>query len=260
MIGILLLIIGFGSVNLDYAQFSEFNPQKDLISLHYDHAPDRDDGHSAVADRVILQEQFGADWLPAHVVAVSGAYGTNGDQFRPESDAVMDAAWKNCCGWIDAHEDWKAAVRALYTRWTNVIDKGGSIWVKEGGQSDLTADVIRMIKAKNPGIDINRSIHVVQHSDWNEDQTTDNDLAYVKSTSDYIRISDANAYLNDRNGNPEFAKKALADPTYGSVWKVAFSYLDPDERVDFSDTGELLAILGIKINSVDGFADKYFDD
>ena len=30
----------------------KFNRKTDLISLHYDHAPDKDDGHSAAADRM----------------------------------------------------------------------------------------------------------------------------------------------------------------------------------------------------------------
>lgn len=52
-----------------------FDPQKDLLSLHYDHAPDKDDGHSAAADRTILETLYDCEWIKAHVVAVSGAYG-----------------------------------------------------------------------------------------------------------------------------------------------------------------------------------------
>ena len=32
-----------------------FNSKTDLISLHYDHAPDKDDGQSAAADRTVLE-------------------------------------------------------------------------------------------------------------------------------------------------------------------------------------------------------------
>ena len=52
---------------------SGFNPNKDLLSLHYDHAPDKDDGHSTAADRTILQSMFGKKWIKQHVIAVSGA-------------------------------------------------------------------------------------------------------------------------------------------------------------------------------------------
>ncbi|MCW9708185.1 hypothetical protein [Fodinibius salsisoli] len=237
-----------------------FDSQTDLISLHYDHAPDRDDGHSAVADRMILQEQFGTAWLKDHILAVSGAYGINQDSFQPESDAVMDAVWGGCCGWVAADDHWARAVQKLYSAWTKTIASGGKVWVKEGGQSDLTADVLRMIQQENPDISINQSIYVVQHSDWNEGKTTDKDLEYVKETSHYIRISDANAFLNDRDGNTNFAQKALADPTYRTMWEAAFAYLDPTERVDFSDTGELIAILGLDKRDVDAFSNHYFDE
>lgn len=33
---------------------------KDLLALHYDFAPDRDDGHSAALDRTILETEFSA--------------------------------------------------------------------------------------------------------------------------------------------------------------------------------------------------------
>ena len=81
----------------------KFTSGVDLISLHYDHAPDKDDGHSAAADRTILQTMFGIQWIRKHVVAVSGAYGINADEFNLLSNHVMDAAWSDCGGWLDAH-------------------------------------------------------------------------------------------------------------------------------------------------------------
>ncbi len=80
-----------------------FDPRKDLLSLHYDHAPDKDDGHSAAADRTILESLYGREWVKKHVVAVSGAYGKNAKTFNPKSDAVMDAAWNDCGGWLAGH-------------------------------------------------------------------------------------------------------------------------------------------------------------
>ena len=242
------------------AQIPDFNPQTDLLSLHYDHAPDRDDGHSAVADRVILQEKFGVDWIMEHVLPVSGAYGENANQFQPESDAVMNAVWNDTGGWVAADENWEKAVEELYNKWVKTIENGGFVWVKEGGQSDITADVIRMIKEDSPDIDTRQKIRVVQHSDWNENQTTDEDLVYVKKESTYFRIPDANAYLNHRDGNPSFAKLASGHEVYGDMWTAAFEYLDPTERVDFSDTGELHAILDMEKLDVDAFAERYFSN
>jgi hypothetical protein len=48
-----------------------FDSATGLISLHFDHAPDRDDGHSAATDRTLLEVLYGARWVRRHVVAVS---------------------------------------------------------------------------------------------------------------------------------------------------------------------------------------------
>ena len=131
-----------GNSNIGFAAFKE---DQDLISLHYDHAADRDDGHSAAADRTMLQSEFGIDWIRNHVVAVSGAYGINGDRFVSESEEVMNAVWNDCGGWIAAHQDRELAVNQLTNRWISTLTSGGDVWVKEGGQSDITADVLSRI-------------------------------------------------------------------------------------------------------------------
>ena len=59
-----------GLVALAEERTIKFNPEKDLLSLHYDHAPDKDDGHSAAADRTILESLHTRDWVKTHVVAV----------------------------------------------------------------------------------------------------------------------------------------------------------------------------------------------
>lgn len=234
-----------------------FHPRRDLISLHYDHAPDRDDGHSAAADRTALETLFGRAWLKQHVVAVSGAYGQNRKHFRPASDAVMDAAFNDAGGWIAADDDWHAALGRLAEAWTSALRRGGDVWVKEGGQSDLTAAVVRQIKRAMPQIDTLERIHVVQHSDWNENQTTPEALRYVKSNADYIRIADANAYLNRKGGDADFVSAARQHDVFGPAWQAAFAYYDPAVRLDFSDTGELLHIVGVGRIGIDRFAQRF---
>ena len=234
-----------------------FSPERDLLSLHYDHAPDKDDGHSAVADRCILETEFGCDWIKDHVVAVSGAYGKNAPRFNDKSDAVMDATWHDCGGWIDAHADHDQAVKQLVERWRNCLQNGGDVWVKEGGQSDITADVVRVIRAELRDMDTTKRIHVVQHSDWNENQTTDAALDYTKTHTDYIRIKDANAYLNVQGGDRAFETAALEHPKFGPAWQAAFEYYSPRERLDFSDTGELMHILGHGEFGIVEFKERY---
>ncbi len=223
---------------------SGFDPRRDLISLHYDHAPDRDDGHSAAADRTILQTLYGAEWVREHVLAVSGAYGRNARAFREDSDAVMDAVWGDT-GWVAAHEDRQAAVNQIAARWGETLKGGGDVWVKEGGQSDLTAAVVERLKARPGRLDTTKRVHVVQHSNWNERQTTDESLAYVRRHTDYIRITDANAFLNLRGGRESFQRAAVAHPLFGEGWRAAFAYYNPRHRLDFSDTGELMHILSL---------------
>jgi hypothetical protein len=236
-----------------------FNPQKDLLSLHYDHAPDKDDGHSAAADRTILQTLYGKEWITKHVVAVSGAYGKNANDFNPNSDAVMDAAWNDCGGWLAAHTSHDNVISELTKRWSKTLQAGGDIWIKEGGQSDITALVVRNIIRQMPEVDTTSRIHTVQHSNWNEDQTAENALAYTRRHTHYTLIDDANAYLNIPRGNEAFVTSATNHSELGVVWKAAFAYYNPKERLDFSDTGELLYILGLGKLNFDGFREKFLD-
>lgn len=242
------------------SDFKKFNPKQDLLSLHYDHAPDRDDGQSAAADRTLLESLYGAEWLSKHVIAVSGAYGKNRNEFNPQSDAVMDATWNVQGGWIAADRDWDAAVGAVLKRWVTTLDAGGDVYVKEGGQSDLTAEVVKRLREKHPNVDPRHRIHVVQHADWNENQTSPTALAYTKANTDYVRIRDANAYLNRQGGDEVFEKAAIKHPVFGGAWKAAFAYYPPSERLDFSDTGELMHILGVGELSIEEFRSRFLEE
>jgi len=236
-----------------------FNPAKDLLCLHYDHAPDKDDGHSAAADRTILESVYGVAWIRKHVIPVSGAYGLNKKQFNSASDKVMNVTWNSRTGWLPAHKSWKQVVIRLFGRWAAVLKDGGDIWVKEGGQSDITAELVALVKAKMPKVDTTKRIHVVQHSNWNENQTTPKALAYTKAETDYIRIKDANRYLNKKGGDDAFVKAATGHHLFGPSWKAAFAYYDTKHRLDFSDTGELMHILGLGEMGIDDFRKRFLD-
>lgn len=236
-----------------------FDPARDLLALHYDHAPDRDDGQSAVADRVMLETELGAAWIARNALAVSGAYGENAADFDAGSDAVMDAVFGDVGGWIAAHGDRSAALDRMTDRWLATLRAGGDVWVKEGGQSDLTADLVARVQDALPDVDTRARIHVVQHSDWNEDMTTDAALAFVREHTDYVRIRDANAYLNLEGGDRAFEAAALTHDRFGAMWASAFAYYPPAERLDFSDTGELMHILGVDEMGIDAFRARYLD-
>lgn len=234
-----------------------FDQTKDFLSLHYDHAPDKDDAHSAAADRTILESRYGRDWIKKHVAAVSGTYGKNAKGFNPKSDEVMDAAWNDCGGWLAGHTKRERVVTGLFERWSAVLRNGGDVWVKEGGQSDITAEVVKRIRGQIPDTDTNKRIHVVQHSSWNEEQTTDEALAYTKTHTDYIRIKDSNRFLNVAGGNEAFVTAARQHPVFGPLWKAAFTYYPPENRLDFSDTGELMHILGLGEIGIDEFRKRF---
>jgi len=234
-----------------------FDAATDLISLHYDHAPDRDDGHSAAADRTLLEAVYGACWLERHVVAVSGAHGWLGFTFNPDSDAVMEGAWGDRGGWIRAHRDRERAVADLAARWERALEAGGDVWVKEGGSSDLTAGVVRRIRAQLPGIDTKQRIHVVQHGNYNEWLTWLGAWWYTRRETDYRRIANANAYLNVAGGDEAFEAAARSHPIFGPVWNAAFEYYDPRTRLDFSDTGELLHVLGLGEVGIHEFGERF---
>lgn len=238
---------------------SKFDHEKDLISLHYDHAPDKDDGHSTAADRTILESMFGAEWLSNHAVAVSGTYGLNKNKFNTESDAVMDATWNERGGWIPADRDWSAAVEIVFKRWIATLQAGGDVFVKEGGQSDFTAELVRRLRERHPDIDTQMRIHVVQHSDWNENMTSPKELTYTRANTNYIRIRDANRYLRRKGAVESFETAATQHPLFAQAWRSAFHYFSPAELLDFSDTGELMHILGLGEMGIDEFRIRFLD-
>jgi hypothetical protein len=239
----------------------KFDPKKDLISLHYDHAPDKDDGHSAAADRTLLETLYGKDWLAGHVIAVSGTYsGEQGKKwFQPGSNAVMDAVWNDRGGWIAAGKNREAAVESILRRWVATLNDGGDVFVKEGGTADVTSEVVKRLHKEHPDIDTLKRIHVVQHSNWNEKQSTPEGLEYSKNHTRYIRISDANKYLNVKGGDAGFENAAGNHPVFGASWNAAFGYYKPSERIDFSDTGELMHILGLGEIGIDGFRKRFLE-
>lgn len=248
---------------------SRFNGSRDLISLHFDHCADPDDGHAAAADRSIIE----AEGIPlARVHVVSGTYGIQPDRYQDDSEAVMDASWSRN-GWLNADADWNRAVSETVTAWSRTLDAGGHIWIAEGGQSDFTTEVVQELQMEYSANITRTRIHLVQHGEWNERYTTAQDLSYVRSETDYIRISDGNyagngtaglhlKYSSSRDEIDRFMQTAESHGTFGRMWTAAFGYLDPRvgyprndpianyRKLDFSDSVELLYILGIGTNSV----------
>ena len=234
----------------------------DLLALHYDNCPDRDDGHALVAGKMVVDKVGLSDPL-----VVNGTCGDGiRDRYQPSSEAVVRAVWGG--NYLDAFRrgtgvDSSATVTAA-DRWAATIAAGGDVWVAEGGPSDFTARVLRRIGSVYPSVDRKR-VKVVQHSAgsaFNESNTSRANIALVKSVASYIAIDNGNvggngtADLNEKSSG--FVSRARSG-RYASEWNAAFAYLDPNRKLDFSDTVELLYIIDDRsVRSVDDFARRYF--
>lgn len=274
----------------------------DLISLHYDHMADPDDGHATVAARTVTRH-----WgITPHVVSGTHSFPVNRlnaspKPFQQAAMKVMRAAWGN--NWLNAHNGNNEAPNAVAVektakKWFHTLQKGGHVWVAEGGPSDFTAHVLKYMKNrldyqfKQP-----RRIHVIQHGAkpcsnpknfrLNEKWTVPSNLGYVQNNTDYqiigngncsqkndVFLPTANFRSTDKTFNKTF-KTAAAKSINAAAWSSAFKYWDPVNSgnnealkitdgdtitypwaaLDFSDTVELMRILGIGINKVNDCKD-----
>jgi hypothetical protein len=270
----------------------------DLISLHYDHMPDPDDGHATVAARTVTRH-FG---IKPHVVAGTHSFPVNRKNafpkpFQKHALKVMSATWGNA--WLNAHNynnnyaPNAQAVKRTAKKWRHTLQNGGHVWVAEGGPSDFTAHVLKYMKNRlNYQFKKPRRIHVIQHGAepcskpnhyrLNERNTGKDNLRYVQNHTDYEIIGNGNCSqkndvflptANFRSKNKAFNqrfKNAAAKHVYAAAWSRTFKYWDPVKTgnnealairdgvtmkypwaaLDFSDTVELMRILGIGIDKV----------
>lgn len=246
------------------------NIKKDILLVQYDCKTDVDDLHSVAAFRTILNN---ADYSKINYRAVAGAYGIQDGLYVPPNDLFQLSFGKN---WSDAHSDFLTAIRQIKENAVATLKQGGDIWIAEAGQSDFTAALLKEVQAELPKVNTKQRIHVVQHSDWNENVTTPEQLAFVKANTNYHKIPDGNAV---GNGSPGFRstvfgewQKYINDSALTKTWKLAIElgnrYNGTDGRynneavaaggLDFSDTAEVCWILGLEsISDAEAFF-KYF--
>ncbi|MGR3812412.1 hypothetical protein [Jiulongibacter sp. NS-SX5] len=255
---VLLLSLSLGTTGTFAQQKSpDFNTEKDLLLGHFDCKTDVDDLHTVAALVTLMANEAFHD-VQYH--AVAGTYGEQEGLYVPPNPLFQKAFGNN---WSDAHADFEGAVNKVTAIAAKVLDSGGDLWIAEAGQSDFSAALIKSIQKLYPQMKIAERVHVVQHSNWNEEVTNQEDLAYTKATADYHKIPDGNAV---GNGTPGFRNEAVAnfdsdvkDPFLLSTWKMAFEisnkYNGVDGRYlnhavekggyDFSDLSEVCYILGI---------------
>jgi len=255
-----------------------FDSSKDILIAHFDSKPDADDIMAQAALSSMLRHP---DLEGVNYYAVLGAYGTQSGTFI-DSSSLMDLGF-GTSKWTNAHTDWNSSVTRVVGKVKPILQAGGKVFVQEAGQSDFTADwIYRLIN--NEGIVeglIKTNVMVVQHSTWNENNTSSADLTYVKEKTDYRKIADGN---DGGNGTPDYA---VADTAYmiaalstnnlnaeaRALWTLADNIIDasgfnasysviPGGGVDFSDCVENWYIfdIGSHADSVATFWARYVTD
>lgn len=246
-----------------------FDLAKDILLCNYDSKPDEDDLHAVAGLGTMLADPRLAG-INYHCTA--GAYGRQGGTFLDEP-ALFDLAFGD--NWASAHDDRDNAVVIAANEAIAALDAGGDVWVTEAGQSDVTARIVSRIKAQRPGVDTNQRVHVVQHSNWNENQTTPSDLTYVRNNTQYNKISDGNAANNGtpqlKTNSSQYWSQAKGDAQVGALWSEAdaaarrgFAVDWNNESIvgggmDFSDTVEPMYVFGFENRggNVGGFFDEF---
>jgi hypothetical protein len=251
-------------------QAKRFNAETDLLLAQFDCKTDVDDLHSVAAFATLLS---GTEFSKIRYHAVAGTYGIQQGLYVPPNDLFQLAFGSN---WTDADENLKGAVEQVKAIVKSTLVNEGHIWIAEAGQSDFTAELIKAIQAELHDINTSQRIHVVQHSDWNEEVTSPSSLDFVKKNADYQKIPDGNSIGNGTPGfrSPEYTqwKNKIANPKLIEIWQLAIDlankYNGKEGRykneailaggLDFSDLSEVCWILGIQdIKDAEHFFNLY---
>jgi len=252
------LFLSHNSINNEISKTGRFNVEKDLLLVQFDCKTDVDDLHT-IAAFITLMTNTKFSNVKYH--AVAGTYGIQEGLYVPANNLFQLAFEDN---WTDAHENFESASEKVKNMAIATLVNKGDIWIAEAGQSDFSATVIRSIQKEIPQINVSERIHIVQHSSWNEDVTSPDNLQFVKTTVDYHKISDGNAVGNGTPGfrSPEFNnwKSKVKDPRLLEIWNLATGlgnkYNGVDGRynngaitkggLDFSDLSEVCWIFEIE--------------
>lgn len=246
------------------AMIGRFDPALDLLVANYDSKPDVDDLHAVASLGSVLQHP---DFACVDFIATHGAYGIQTGEFMPAADLFTLAFGTK---WIDAHAKREEAIAKLAQRMQTALAQGGKVWIAEAGQSDVSAEAVKRLPEG-----MWRGVNIVQHSYWNESQTSSDAMNTVVYNTTYHRIQDGNF---PENGTPDFNtddsaawETLLVHPTLGPVWTEAkrlsdkhnpvAEYVNPAVEkggLDFSDTAEIAYIFGFEdMVGVDEFVERF---
>lgn len=271
-IAITIISLSCKSINTDSKTTTSktFNKEKDLLLAQFDCKTDVDDLHSVAAFITLMSD---ANFSKINYHAVAGTYGIQEGLYVPPNDLFQLAFGDN---WTDAHTNSETAVERVKEKIKITLGNHGDIWIADAGQSDFTAQLIKAVQADLPEINLKQRIHVVQHSDWNEEVTSPESLKFVMKNADYQKIPDGNAVGNGTPGfrSPEYTlwKDKITNPKLIEIWQLALDlsnkYNGKEGRynneaimaggLDFSDLSEVCWILGIQdIKDTEQFFNRY---
>ncbi|AZG72791.1 hypothetical protein [Shewanella livingstonensis] len=255
-VGILVVLITLVSFNSQSAE-PKFDIEKDLLLLNFDLKTDVDDVHTVAALDLILKSKA---FKKLNYYAISGTYGIQSGAYVPANELfnmVFDQHW------TDAHNYRQTSIDKTTKKINQTLSLGGNIWIAEAGQSDFTQELLEALSKNNISFTKDQII-VVQHADWNEQETSVDALNYVKQETTYIRITDGN---KTDNGTPGFNDQAYSTKNLenkhlisSKVWteanKICTKYNGVNGRynnkaisgggADFSDLVEITYILNIQ--------------
>ncbi|RRQ48290.1 hypothetical protein DZC72_11255 [Maribacter algicola] len=253
-----------------YQNRPRFDLGKDLLLMHFDCKTDVDDLHAAAGLLTLMSHP---NFMHVNYHAVAGSYGIQDGLYVPPNDLFQKAFGTN---WTDAHNRMEAAVEVVAKKAMTTLEAQGDIWIAEAGQSDFSAKLVKALQTKLTELETRNRIHIVQHSDWNEEVTSPELLDFAKQQTDYHKIPDGNAV---GNGTPGFRtpgytqwQEELKDPKLKSVWelavKLSHQYNGKDWRynneavsedgLDFSDLSEVCWMLRLEdIKDTEEFFQRY---
>ncbi|WP_026951737.1 hypothetical protein [Algoriphagus mannitolivorans] len=247
-----------------------FDIEKDLLLVQMDCKTDVDDIHTAAAFFTLMSHP---DFSKINYYPVAGTYGIQEGLYVSPNE-VLNLAFGS--KWADAHEDADRALKVVLKKAMKTLKSGGDVWIAEAGQSDFTARLVRELQIARPDLNLRERIHVVQHSNWNEEVTSKSSLEFIKATIDYHKIPDGNAVGNGTPGfrTPGYSqwKSEISNSKLRSVWDLAveigLKYNGVEGRynnnaieengLDFSDLSEVCWILGLEeIKDTEEFFRRY---
>ncbi len=251
-------------------QEKRFDMEKDLLMAQFDNKTDIDDLHTAAALATLVHHP---NYHNLNYFPVAGTYGIQEGLYVPPNELMALAFNKE---WADAHADRDKAIENVIPKIRKVLNNGGAIWVADAGQSDFTALWVKELLNLEPDLNTKEKIHVVQHSDWNEEVTTTQLLNYVKDKTDYHKIPDGNAIGNGTPGfrapQPVQWRAYISNENLIRIWETAIrignQYNGKENRylneaisnggLDFSDLSEVCYILNIEeIKDAEAFFDYF---